>query len=470
MKKLLLFLACTLIVTMQALAQDTIRLTWEAGTIAKAAKVQATTGTNNISVDWGDGNIQPFSGNGYRDVTLSHTYSTAGSYNVTISSVVETNIIYLSVAGGYNNSNGVSALDISKALALTTLDCYCNQLASLDVSANTELAYLYCYYNQLTSLDVSANTELIYLDCCYNQLTSLDLSANTELTNLWCSHNALSLSDLYAASEMMPYPHSGIQIHALQSVVVAIPCSLAGEMSFNGRQTEFVVSKNGATAVEDTDYSLDYSAETITFLGLGDYVVTMTNWEINTHPGFQAQVIMTFEVREARTDASLSNLIVSEGILTPEFDTETLSYTVNVGNEISSITITAVTTDENATVAGDGELALQTGENPFDIIVTAEDGTTTKTYTVKVVRSTVGVDIIENSNISVYPNPAKDLLNINLESLNGKLSVSIYNMQGQVCYEQAVQGSSIQTISLAGLSKGIYFVRIDNEIIKLIVQ
>ncbi|MDL2242244.1 cadherin-like beta sandwich domain-containing protein, partial [Bacteroidales bacterium OttesenSCG-928-K03] len=85
-------------------------------------------------------------------------------------------------------------------------------------------------------------------------------------------------------------------------------------------------------------------------------------------------------------DATLSDLTVSEGTLTPEFDPATLSYTVSVAYETTEITINATANHANATVVGDGlKDNLVQGNNPFQIIVTAEDGTTTKTYSVTVV-------------------------------------------------------------------------------------
>ena len=68
--------------------------------------------------------------------------------------------------------------------ALTSLNCYDNQLTSLDVSNNTALTFLNCDDNQLTSLDVSNNTALTFLNCDDNQLTSLDVSNNTAFPDL----------------------------------------------------------------------------------------------------------------------------------------------------------------------------------------------------------------------------------------------------------------------------------------------
>jgi hypothetical protein len=112
--------------------------------------------------------------------------------------------------------------------------------------------------------------------------------------------------------------------------------------------------------------------------------------------------ILTITVRGSNTliahfvpkssDATLSSLTVSEGELSPTFSPATLSYTVSVGSTIDSIALTAVPANANATLTGGGNPALQEGDNTFSIVVTAEDGVTTQTYTVTVVKAAPGSD------------------------------------------------------------------------------
>ncbi len=94
----------------------------------------------------------------------------------------------------------------------------------------------------------------------------------------------------------------------------------------------------------------------------------------------------------AGTNAELSGLMVSEGNLTPAFDSGITAYEVQVLGAVQSITVTATSADANATVAYDPAqpVDLAIGENPVTITVTAEDGTTTKEYVVLVVRDAVG--------------------------------------------------------------------------------
>jgi len=70
----------------------------------------------------------------------------------------------------------------------------------------------------------------------------------------------------------------------------------------------------------------------------------------------------------------LSSLSVSEGALTPTFQSFTQSYDVTVENPVSSININAAAADGNAAVSGTGNYNLNVGNNEIEIKVTAENG------------------------------------------------------------------------------------------------
>ena len=70
------------------------------------------------------------------------------------------------------------------------------------------------------------------------------------------------------------------------------------------------------------------------------------------------------------------------------------------------------------------------------------------------------------SSISVYPNPANDIINIQIVSPNPKgsnVQINIYNVMGEKVYEEAptLNGDNIFPITLPlGLGQGVYFIRI----------
>jgi hypothetical protein len=99
-------------------------------------------------------------------------------------------------------------------------------------------------------------------------------------------------------------------------------------------------------------------------------------------------------VGEASNDATLKSLKTSAGTLTPAFNANTTEYTVAVGNDVASLTVTGEANHAAAVLGpatGVVTKNLSVGSaNVFAITVTAEDGTTAKTYTVTVTRAAEG--------------------------------------------------------------------------------
>ena len=108
------------------------------------------------------------------------------------------------------------------------------------------------------------------------------------------------------------------------------------------------------------------------------------------------------------TDATLSDLVVNDGTtdltLAPAFASDTFAYTTDVASSVSEVTLTATRTHTGASVSAvtlggntiddtdftDGITvsSLIVGANVIVVTVTAEDGITTKTYTVTATTST----------------------------------------------------------------------------------
>ena len=103
------------------------------------------------------------------------------------------------------------------------------------------------------------------------------------------------------------------------------------------------------------------------------------------------------QAQNQSADASLKSLSLSDITLSPGFSAETTSYTADaeLASSVSTTTVTAVTTDEDATAVikindvedADGAVDLVPGYNVITVKVTAQDGTTTRTYTVTVLRA-----------------------------------------------------------------------------------
>lgn len=94
----------------------------------------------------------------------------------------------------------------------------------------------------------------------------------------------------------------------------------------------------------------------------------------------------TTNTSKKSSNANLSNLGITPNDF-KGFKAQTTSYNVTVPTDVESVTIYANAQDSKAKITGVGKQNLQTGENKFDVVVTAEDGTT-KTYTLNITRDT----------------------------------------------------------------------------------
>ena len=101
---------------------------------------------------------------------------------------------------------------------------------------------------------------------------------------------------------------------------------------------------------------------------------------------FTSGTITVNPVTPKNTDATLKALTISQGTLSPAFSPSTTSYTATVPHEVNSVVLTATKNDTKASVSSPITKTLQDGANTVNITVTAEDGTTKKTYTVVITR------------------------------------------------------------------------------------
>lgn len=121
----------------------------------------------------------------------------------------------------------------------------------------------------------------------------------------------------------------------------------------------------------------------------------------STSPGLSIDDISITANAAISSNADLSNLSLSVGSLSPAFSASTTSYTSSVPNSTTSITVTPTKADANATItvngvavasgSASGPIALNVGSNTITTVVTAQDGTTTKTYTLTVTRAAAGI-------------------------------------------------------------------------------
>ena len=146
-----------------------------------------------------------------------------------------------------------------------------------------------------------------------------------------------------------------------------------------------ITNGNGTISSDTTLATLVFGVKTNS--KAGDTNLTLTNSGLKTIAGEEKTATNTssmIKVAALGSDATLSSLKIPNTTLSPKFDKNTLEYTADI-KDITEITINAQATDSNAKIMiSDNYKSLVKGENIVKISVTAENGTATKTYQIKV--------------------------------------------------------------------------------------
>jgi hypothetical protein len=119
--------------------------------------------------------------------------------------------------------------------------------------------------------------------------------------------------------------------------------------------------------------------------------VTFAHWKTDAASNDSYPYLAGVEYTAA--DATLASLSATDVTLTPAFGSGVTSYSASVANSVGSTTVAAQATVSaasvkiNGTVGTTRNIALNTGSNLITVQVTAEDGTTTQSYTISISRA-----------------------------------------------------------------------------------
>ena len=293
---------------------------------------------------------------------------------------------------------GINALtrgDFAGMTGLTELLLDQNSLTTLpdDIfDGLTSLRLLRFNQNRLETLPVGIFADLSALEelnLFSNALNTLPVGVFTGLTsvqNLFINSNALpslpagifngltALANLALANNPFT-PGTGLPAGIFDNVLDTLgPVELSGgtglAVDADGRAAHFVCSR--------ADFAAIVAATPPPTLPAMPHCLRITDAQLNTY----------------LTDATLSGLTLSAGDLDPAFASATTTYTVNVANSVTSVTVTPTATITDATITVNGgnaataiDLLTAGTAVPIAIVVTATDSTTMMTYTVDVTRA-----------------------------------------------------------------------------------
>ena len=503
MKKITIFLI-SLALGLSTFAQDFICFEWrikvdENGmALLKKISIQ-TTPDEEFTIDWGMyGTIETYIGTediieieydyGFLDFQEPNTlvYISGLTQNCSFKYFDCSNMFlqFLNIQGKINNlnckSNELTSLDISFCRILSYLNCSDNELSYLDISNCQELKYLDCGLNNLNNLNLSNNPAIQELRCNQNQLTTLNLSANSSLEKLncknnqlssivlgnesltWlnCKNNKLTLLDLYNLSKKTTNP-SIFGIQTLPPKNVTTDNILFSEQSvFDGIFTNYTVKNNGQIALE-TDYTVTDGK--LTFHKEGNYTVTMNNEAIITCEYFPAEVEIEIKVIEKVIIHFITALAHGPGDiypmgLIPVIHGQNQTFTISTYVGCSTIKHLWIDGEEECGASGTGLFYY-----PFYNVI--EDHTIIAEFELKINEN-------EQSNLIIYPNPTNNELRIMVsEFKNFNYEFQLFDIQGKkISLKKKVKSKTESEVILdiSHLKTGIYFLKINNQITKII--
>ncbi len=222
-------------------------------------------------------------------------------------------------------------------------------------------------------------------------VTANNSSGHTSATvNLTVLTNNINLSHLTISAGTLTPAFATATRNYTDSVTNAVTSVKLTPTAGDPTETITVNGTTVASGSASSDIPLNLGANTITVIAKSS----------------DGTIIDTYNLTVTRVPSSvatLSNLTISNGTLSPAFSTATTSYTDEVSSSTAGLTVTPTASDATATITVNGvavasgtasaNIPLSGGLNPINVVVTAQDGTTTDSYTISVTRPPAGLSV-----------------------------------------------------------------------------
>ncbi|MEF3312087.1 S-layer homology domain-containing protein [Paenibacillus sp. GYB004] len=267
----------------------------------------------------------------------------------------------------WNNSVGAAVYDPTPVTIQSMDGRLANSISSLDLTALVQqwvdgTADNYGFMLQVTELDSGVMA-------WHRGFHSDDSTTQTSRPKLTISYTYVPTTGVVVTPATLPLVLGGS----------------AGQLSANV-QPDDAFNKNVQWTSSDTAIATVDASGRVTTVGLGTATITATTEEGN----FTNSSTVTV------SSANLSGLVISEGELSPTFNSGTTNYTATVSGSMNNLTVTPSVYDPNATVTVNGAsvasgmpsqaIPLNVGNNEVKVTVTAQDQVTDKTYTIMITR------------------------------------------------------------------------------------
>lgn len=119
-------------------------------------------------------------------------------------------------------------------------------------------------------------------------------------------------------------------------------------------------------------------------------------------------------------------------------------------------------------IGGTNSSASSNGKNPYTIGEIFVSGTTPNqnssgtigAYSAILLKTTNGILSVEEKDFEVYPNPAKNELNIKFKNSQSKNDVQLFDLSGKQVTTQKIENNQID---LSDLASGIYILKLNEQ-------
>ncbi|MBR6689505.1 MAG: cadherin-like beta sandwich domain-containing protein [Clostridia bacterium] len=229
-------------------------------------------------------------------------------------------------------------------------------------------------------------------------------------------------------------------------------------------RVDISTSNSSVASISATNKWLDNNSATITVKGkaIGTATITVKLTDVATYDKepLTNTYKITVKVTEPKSkNNNLSSISVDGYKLVKKSDT---SYTLDVGNSVTKITIKATAADDKASVTGTGTKTLKEGKNTFNVIVTAESGAK-KTYVITVTRKDGYyledlAEALKTSDPTIKLREGDKLTAAHLDKIKSsgkKVDLNAFDKDGNVIYTWKIDGSKLSTY--AETDTGIVF-------------
>lgn len=420
----------------------------------------------------------------------------------------------------YNNQ--LTTLDLTKNKVLSVLSFYSNQLSEINLSNNVALDTLICNSNKLITLDVSKNVNLKRMSCSNNKLVSLNLKNGNNVNfenssinysynpNLTCIQvdnktysdtNWTNSKDATASYSDNCPPPSVVVSSEFEDKLIALGIDKDGKngsvlLSEAINVTSIDVSNSGITNLSGIEYFttlealickgnslttinlssnqalkyLDCSNNPLTTLDVSknilltelycDGIVNIINKKSTVKSRVANQLTVLdlsnnlFLIKLSCSNNQLVSLDLSKNKLLTDINCSNNSLqnlNLNNGNNTKLISVNFKNNASLSCIRVDDDVYANANWSG------AKDATSIYSKTT----CTLGLEDPVFKNISVYPNPTKDLLHLDNIVLE---NVIIYDSLGKsVKSKTFTSGTTQNSINVSSLPKGLYFASISSE-------